>query len=307
MKRFIKNIFIFGLILLAIAFCVDYYISYYLRYKFKSWGDIYNQQLSSDIIINGSSRAWVQYDPIVLDTILNISSFNLGIDGSGINRQILKYDIYCKQQNILPKLIIQNLDLCTMVQSVGYEREQFFPMFIFDRESMKQFSRYEAFDLYEKYLPCYRYIGYPRLVQSSFGLNQLDYDDSLVKGYHGQNRTWDGSVYYKIKEIDYSQDPDALNMFDAFLNDVTEKGTKVIFVYAPIYIGVTRKIKDLEGMYEMYDTLAIKYGIPILDYNYDPLCYDTAYFYNATHMNKKGSELFSVKLAHDIDSLGILN
>lgn len=311
MKRFVKKVFIYCLVLFAFAFCVDYHISHYLRYnksrEFKAWGDLYNQQLSSEVVINGSSRAWLQYNPIVLDTILNTSSFNLGIDGSGINRQILKYYVYCKRQNTLPKLIIQNLEFATMAQTAGYEREQFFPMFIFDRKSMEQFSRFENFSFFEKYLPCYRYIGYPQLAQSAFWLNHLYYGDSLVKGYYGRNITWDGTEYNKIENIDYSQDPVALKMFDGFLNDVTGKGTKVLFVYAPIYIGVTKKIADIKSMNEMYDTLAKKYNIPILDYSYNSICYDTAYFYNATHMNKKGSELFSVKLAHDIDSLGILN
>jgi lysophospholipase L1-like esterase len=77
-------------------------------------------------------------------------------------------------------------------------------------------------------------------------------------------------------------------------------------VYAPLYIDATEKIINIEGMYQMYDSIARKYNIPILDYNYDPISYDTIYFYNATHLNKKGAELFSVKLAHDIDTLGIL-
>jgi lysophospholipase L1-like esterase len=56
----------------------------------------------------------------------------------------------------------------------------------------------------------------------------------------------------------------------------------------------------------MYDSIARKYNIPILDYHYDPISFDTAYFYNATHMNKRGAELFTAKLAHDIDSLRIM-
>ena len=310
MKRFIKKVFISSLILLVISICVDLHISHYLRYnedrRFKAWGDIYNQQLSNDVVINGSSRGWAQYNPIVLDTILNISSYNLGIDGSAINRQILKYYVYCRRQNTLPKLIIQNIEYGTMSQTTGYEREQFSPMFVFDRESMEQFSQYENFSFFEKYLPCYRYIGYPQLVQSAFGLNQLYYGDTLIKGFYGRNRTWDGTEYNKIESIDCSHDPAALKMFDEFLNDVTEKGTKVVFVFAPIYIGATRKIVDIEGMYEMYDTLAKKYDVPIIDYNYDSMCYDTSYFYNATHLNRTGANLFSIKLAHDIDSLGIL-
>ena len=45
---------------------------------------------------------------------------------------------------------------------------------------------------------------------------------------------------------------------------------------------------------------------PILNYTYDPISYDTNFFYNATHLNKTGAELFTRKLAHDIDSLQLL-
>ena len=94
MKRFIKKVFISSLLLLVISICVDYHISHYLRYnedrEFKAWGDIYNQQLSNDVVVNGSSRAWTQYNPQIIDSILKVDSYNLGIDGSPINRQILK-------------------------------------------------------------------------------------------------------------------------------------------------------------------------------------------------------------------------
>jgi hypothetical protein len=56
----------------------------------------------------------------------------------------------------------------------------------------------------------------------------------------------------------------------------------------------------------MYDSIACEFHIPILDYSDIPMCYDTAYFYNATHLNKTGAELFTTKLAHDIDSIGFL-
>jgi lysophospholipase L1-like esterase len=79
------------------------------------------------------------------------------------------------------------------------------------------------------------------------------------------------------------------------------------FVYAPIYIEVTNKLVNKDEMYEAYQTIANKYNIPILDYNYHPISCDSTNFYNATHLNKKGSMLFSTQLAHDLDSLGILH
>ena len=46
--------------------------------------------------------------------------------------------------------------------------------------------------------------------------------------------------------------------------------------------------------------------IPILDYTHMSLCEDTSYFYNAMHLNKKGSDIFSDSLANDIKKMGIL-
>jgi lysophospholipase L1-like esterase len=109
------------------------------------------------------------------------------------------------------------------------------------------------------------------------------------------------------KNVAYAQDSVALRVFDRYLDKLKEEDIKVVFVYAPIYIGLIKKMDHIEGMYSMYDSIAKKYDIPILDYNYDPLCCDTAYFYNATHLNKAGAERFSIKLAHAIDSLKLLN
>ena len=49
-----------------------------------------------------------------------------------------------------------------------------------------------------------------------------------------------------------------------------------------------------------------KYDIPILDYTYMDICYDTTYFYNAMHLNALGADLFSEKLAHDLASQGFI-
>ncbi|GHV09600.1 hypothetical protein FACS1894162_0470 [Bacteroidia bacterium] len=62
----------------------------------------------------------------------------------------------------------------------------------------------------------------------------------------------------------------------------------------------TEFTKNWDGEMQVYHGFAEKYDIPFLDYTHDPICYDTTYFYNAMHLNKKGAELFSLKLANDI-------
>ena len=94
--------------------------------------------------------------------------------------------------------------------------------------------------------------------------------------------------------------------FDVFLGQMKDQNVKIVFVYAPIYIGLTNKVDNLVDFYETFQSYSDKYQIPILDYTYHYLSYDTSYFYNALHLNKTGAELFTTKLCHDLDSLGLL-
>jgi len=266
------------------------------------WNDIYSGNLQYDVLIMGGSRAWTQYSPQIIDSILGVNSYNLGVDGSQIDRQILKYDTY-RRMNKKPEIIIQDIGFATIGISSGYEREQFFPYF-FDNSLINSASKYEKFTILEKYIPAYRYIGYSPLIQE--GLFLPVPEAILTKGYYGIDMKWDGSIFEEQTEIDYRQDSLALSLFDKYLAKAYSENIRVIFVYAPMYIGVVEKLQNVEEMYQMFDNIARKYNIPILDYQYTSMSYDTASFYNATHLNKKSAELFTIQLAHDIDSLGIL-
>ena len=309
MRKFILTGIIFSIGLFGLATFIDYVITKQLRKStsqmLASWNDIYSGELQSDVVIMGNSRAWSQYSPVFLDSILGVNSYNLGFDGSPINRQIIKYDAY-RRYNNKPQYIIQNIDFITIDIGSGYERQQFFPYF-FDDSLIIDIYKYESFGFWEKVLPVYRYFGYPDLMQKAI-MPYYKYisDGNMQRGYYGKDFSWDGSALAKQGKIIYSQDSLALHLFDEYLAKAYSEGVKVIFVYAPSYIAATEKIKNIEGMYEMYDSIARKYNIPILDYNYAPISYDTTYFYNAIHLNKKGAEFFSTILAHDIDSLGIL-
>ena len=310
MKKYILNTLLFAIVSLIFAFAFDTIISSRLRQNqnriFANWNQIYNDTTNYDLVINGSSRAWVQYDPFIIDSILHINSYNLGIDGSPINRQIIKYQKYCDLHKA-PKYLIQNIDLGTMAILYGYEREQFFPYFFFDREILQQIDKYEKFSFMEKYFPCYRYLGYEDvLIEALFNDNKGHYFDFIEKGYKGHNRKWDGFQLAKQEDVECACDTNAIKIFEDFLNKVTLEGTKVIFVYAPVYHEVRAKMINEQQMFDMYDSIAKKFDIQILDYNDIPMCYDTTYFYNGTHLNKVGAEMFTTKLAHDIDSLGLL-
>jgi len=55
-----------------------------------------------------------------------------------------------------------------------------------------------------------------------------------------------------------------------------------------------------------YRQMSVEYGISLLDYSSVAWAADSTFFYNANHINLRGSELFSADLAHDLDSLGMI-
>lgn len=308
MKKFLKIFAVFIAILVTGSIALDCFISYRLRHSesrmFKAWSYIYYDETDYDIVINGGSRAWVQYDPEIIDSVLSTKTLNLGIDGSSINRQIIKYKAYCREHGKVPKMLIQNIDFVTIGFTKNLEREQFFPYFFFDRQLEEDANIYEDFSSIERYAPLFRYYGYRDVIKSAL-LNE-PYGDMLNRGYCGRDLGWDGSMFEQQDTLNVSRDSVALSLFDNFISEVVEEGTKVVFVFAPIYSEVNDKIPDISVMYDIFNGVAEKYHIPTLNYNEITLCNDTAYFYNATHLNRTGSEIFTRTLAKDIDSLKLM-
>lgn len=302
MKRFIFNILIWGLPFWGIMCIVDYCYSKRVEKSnycsIEQWNDIINGNIDADIVIMGSSRAWVQINPMIIDSVLSTNTYNLGTDGSNFNRQMKKYIIY-RKYNKKPKLVIQNIDFCsTLGYNVGYEKIQFCPFF-WNKSIRDEFWSSEPFSFFEKYAPMYRF----RNLFPSFLLSLGE--RSLNKGYRSVDESWNGEEFEKIDSIRFNVNSTTLNMFCEYLKKNKEDSIKVVLVYAPIYIGATEKVTNLNDMYTLYQNIANKYGATILDYNYMDMCKDTAYFYNAMHLNKRGSEIFTDSLANDIKRLAL--
>jgi len=267
MKRFLQTILIVLFLLLTISIPFDYVLSNYLTHskarKYVVWNDIVFDTVNADLLVLGSSRAWVQYDTYIMDSMLNINSYNLGIDGSALNRQMLRYKIYDHFQKKKPKALLINVDCLGIGYTTGYEREQFFPYFHI-KYAGKEMKEMEPFSVGELYLPMFRYYknGLYQVVLDSYE------DTVLYKGYEGKEKLWDGTEFSKINSYHFNRDEQTERAFEVFLMQLKEQNIEIIFVYAPIYIKLTNKVDNLPEVYETFQSYSNKYQIPILDYTY---------------------------------------
>lgn len=305
MKRFLIKTGVTFLALFAVAWVLDVIITLNLHRSdarmFNTYNAIYSDSLRCDAVIMGSSRGQVQYNPAIFDSILGCNSYNLSVDGRCIDAEILMYNLFRKHAP-KPKFIIQNIDFGTLQRSNGYEREQYTPYLCRDN-LFKQTKESEGYTWADRWLPLVRYAGYSDVIKEGLGLKNKLIKPAMYKGWCGHEENWDGSVFDGVSKVPFEVNSDAAELFDNYLAERRKEGVYVVMVFAPIYIGVTQKMDSVQKMFNTYQAFADKYGCPVLNYTYDSLSFDTNYFYNATHLNRYGAELFSTKLALDLKGL----
>lgn len=308
MQKFFIKLGVFLLLLILLSFSLDSAISTGLKemeeYRFQTWTDIVDSKINADVLIMGNSRAFSHYSPEILDSVLHLNSYNLGIGGHPFNVQLLRYKMY-EEHNKLPKVIIMNVDFFTFKTAIiGHEREQVFP---YIRDSVMRSNLPNlGFSWAEINLPLYRYFGYQMVVKDGllefFHIHHY-HNQPSIKGYRPQNGKWNPTILNKLETVESVADPKIWGLFENFLFDCNRKHIKVVLVYSPVYYKAMQKLKNKEKFDLLILKISKKYKLPFLDYSQEPICKDSNYFCVAIHLNENGAKFFSRKLANDLMSV----
>lgn len=307
MKRFLIKLGITAAVLLAVAWGLDLIITHNLKRSnarmYSTYNAIYCDTLQCNAVVMGSSRGQVQYDVRILDSIAELNCYNISVDGRCIDAEVVIYNLY-RRHAPKPKVIIQNVDWGTMMMSNGYEREQYLPYIITDKTLYNDTRYTEDFSWADCYLPIWRYAGYHEVIKEGIGIKNKLNKPQMYKGYIARDDKWSRTVFDQLDTLWFDYNPMATIIFDKYLSECHKENIHVIMVFAPFYIGAIDKMGSaVDSMFALYQSFADRYGCDILNYLYDSICYDTINFYNASHLNRRGAEQFSTKLAKDLSKL----
>lgn len=310
MKRFAFKFIYFLFPLVILMFIADYYISKKIKTSHENpgeievWNDIYNGEINANIAIYGSSRAWVHINPTILEDSLNTKAYNFGMDGQNFWLQYLRNIEYLKY-NKPPKVIILSVDVFSLAKGKNlYQLNQFLPYMLWNNNIKRFTSSYNGFSFEDYYLPLIRYYG---SLRGSNSVIKSFSNDSLYrnKGYRGMEKKWNNDfkkAKLNKKHISINIDLNTISLFNQFLLECKTNKITVILTYTPEYIEGQNYVKNRKEIIKIYNNFSNKYNLLFLDYSDDNLCLQKKYFYNALHLNKKGSEIFTSKLAHDLKS-----
>ena len=315
MRKFIVKSLIMGLLVLLFAIALDYMISMGLRrtdcYRYQAFNDIFNENLTYDVLYMGNSRGFSHFNPRIIDSICHVNSYGLGLGGYPINVQIAEYHCY-KAHNGTPKLIVHQVDFVTLSMMTDirhqHDSERFFPT-VYDKSMRKELTQL-GYGFWELYCPLYRYNGYQKVIKDGLleflGIKHY-VDRPAYKGFSPEKGVWDGTNVAAMDSISGVMNEDAIALFEDYLLECKEDGVDVLLVNSPVYAPTTRKVKNMTEVNDYYESVAQRFGFEYMNYteNYD-LCNDTLNFCVSVHLNPEATNKFSTDFAKDILRLGVL-
>lgn len=285
----------------------DYILSKYLAKsndfaagEVNVWQDIYSGKINSDLVIYGSSRAWVHINPKIIEDSLKISSYNLGIDGHNFWLQYYRHKELLKF-NRMPSMIILSLDIFTLQKRLDlYNYRQFLPFMLWDRDSYQYTSSYLGFSVYDYYIPLIRYFKESKsFIIALKCIMHYKTNPARVKGYMGKDVKWNNDLAKaksKMDNFEIKPDSSTIKLFEEFIIECKKNGIKLMLVYSPEYIEGQNFVKNRKDIISKYQNFANKYDLQFIDFSNDTLSLKKDFFYNSEHLNKEGSAIFTKKL-----------
>jgi hypothetical protein len=269
--------------------------------------------VNAEILITGSSRALVHYDPRIIETTTGRTAFNIGRNGSQTDMQLAVLKAYL-ENNAKPKLVVHNLDLFSFVTSREiYDAAQYIPylnssaLYTGARRVYPHAWKWKRLPLYGYLVEDMRFTWITGL-KGFFGIHPPE--DHFL-GFLPRHSPWTGDFDKFVREnpTGVKFDIEAQGVKDLTeLLDVCRKNTiPVLLVYSPEYSEMQNIERNRDEIFAIFRNLSEQFGISLWDYSDSPLSTHRNNFYNSQHLNANGARAFSTIFAQQLRSSGMLS
>jgi hypothetical protein len=305
-RPWLRLVFFFSLLALG-AVVLDRSFTFGLRQiktsEFGSSNRIMSGQVNAQIVISGSSRALVHYDPRVIQKITGRSAWNLGRNAAQTDMQWAFLKAYL-HRNAKPQIVVHNLDPYSFVLTKElYDPAQYLP-YLDEDAIYEPLRRIDPAVWKWKYLPLYGYavedmsFAWVKALRALMGFNpQEDY----FLGYNPRALQWTGDFErfkaHNVTGVNVEIQPEAIRLLEELVQTCQSQGIQVVLVFSPEYKEMQALTKNRAEVFRKFREIAARYGVPFWDYSQAPLCENRELFYNSQHMNYRGAEIFSEDIA----------
>jgi len=270
---------------------------------------IANGMINTEMLICGSSRGYVHYNPVILEKTTEISCYNISANGSdlGVQLPILKWYL---EKNRTPRFLVQNIDVFTEeIDPVIYEPFKFLP-YLNNNSLFQGLSRIDKRWWLHKYIPCSNLIYFGKDFQSNLikELYQSLYKkkDYLIRGYFPRKNSKFNDTYASdflrrhAAGFHYSLSQAYKEYLGELINICRNHHIQLVLVICPEYAKFMALQTNRKEIIDYYVRLSQDNGLWFFDFSHSEVCHNREYFYNFTHMNSEGADKFSRELASEL-------
>lgn len=272
--------------------------------SFGAWNQVMEGRVNAEVIVTGSSRASVHYDPRTIEAATGQTAFNLGLNGSQTDMQVAFFKAYLAH-NRTPEIVLHNLDAFSFVTSHEvYNPAQYSP-YLYDNELYGALRKINTGIWKSRYVPLYGYVvedmnlTWVRGLAGFFGWSPAE---DYFQGFNPRHKTWtnefDSFKAHNPHGVRFDIEPAGIRDLEELIRVCKEHGIQLIFVYSPEYREMQGLTQNRLEIFDRFRELANHYDVPFWDYSdwkYDD---NRDLFYNSQHLNATGAAVFSADLAN---------
>ena len=298
MKKYIINIAIFAVLMIALDIAVGYAATYLIDHA-KSGATYKNKYIcdrtTEDILIMGSSRGVHHYDPRIIEDSLGMTCYNCAYDGCG---SITAYGLLSiLTERYTPKIIVYDVHPGFDYLLTEKHNSQYLGAlkYWYDRHGIDSlFIKVDPSEQWKMKFWMYRINSTSIQLLSEF----LMHRNETVMGYmpRAHKMNYEPIIDESRKNLDF--DPLKLECFQRIVKICNNRGIKLVLSVSPSYM----KSDDYE--FDLAKKIAKDNGIPFVSHFCDTnINTNKDYFYDSVHMNKIGATEFTNMFVSDLKSI----
>lgn len=312
MKKNLKASLLFITLLFFILLLIETTIKQGVKYSEKGQtgkvNQVFRHKLNHEVVMFGASNGEVGFSAALFSKLSGKTAFNMCIDGTDISqygdlvKELCDYSDTKQLIFALPPNGMFDAKLPTEVNRY---------LVWFNNSYIKENEIYHNYEGFYKlsYIPFYGFTVYNNIFyRTSFdgwarklsNYNKNSCYETL--GWNPMNVEWgekNSSLVMK-DSLTLLINPNTLKIMDEIITLVKSKNKTATFVIMPAESSAFKMFKNYTAYKKSIIDLTQKHQIQLLDFNEDSSIMQSKYYYNFTHLNKTGAELFTQKLSEQL-------
>lgn len=276
----------------------------YYRFEQNKLKEIISGSAKIDLLFIGSSRTFYHVNPRIIDSTLQLNSFNAGIDGA----RLLEMDMVLRcflAVHEKPSCVV--LDISTSSFDISrnpiFNPNIYYP-FLGDSIVYNSLSPYKRVGLMKAF-PFLAVAEWDDILKAGALKGVFGKTQPLAPNYKGFLESGRDTMRLPFKrtflKTDYAIRPEGKRLLDEIIMICRNNDIKLFFTYAPISILDDSKINP--DFFPTLTEITTLNNIPFLNYSHLELSNNHKLFRDEHHLNSYGAAIYSRKLAEDLKTL----